>query len=99
MTTRRTWGVEGDERHHLIDPSTGASAETDVQLVTALAPEGWLAEVATKAHLTGPLTAAVASVPALVLDRDGRFFAHAGIEQFLADTQPKPTLTPEETWE
>jgi thiamine biosynthesis lipoprotein len=46
-TTRRRW--EGG--HHLIDPRTGAPAESDLLQVTAVAPTALLAEVRAKAAL------------------------------------------------
>lgn len=46
-TTRRAWAGG----HHLIDPRTGAPADTGLVQVTALAPTGLLAEVRAKAAL------------------------------------------------
>jgi thiamine biosynthesis lipoprotein len=46
---RRSWGPADARRHHLIDPITGRSANTGVQAVTAVAPEGWRAEAVAKA--------------------------------------------------
>jgi thiamine biosynthesis lipoprotein len=54
-TTRRAWAGG----HHLIDPRTGAPADTGVVQVTALAPTALLAEVRAKAALlSGPAGAA-----------------------------------------
>lgn len=54
-TTRRAWAGG----HHLIDPRTGAPADTGVVQVTALAPTGLVAEVRAKAALlSGPAGAA-----------------------------------------
>jgi len=50
-TLRRRWTVGGEERHHLIDPRTGRSAETDLNLVTVIAGTAWAAEVLAKAVL------------------------------------------------
>ena len=53
--TRRTWGPDGDRRHHLIDPATGAPARTGLAGVTVLAPDAWWAEaLATALFLAGP---------------------------------------------
>jgi len=53
--TRRTWGPANDRRHHLIDPATGRPTVTRVVSATAVASEGWQAEVLAKAaFLAGP---------------------------------------------
>lgn len=46
---RRRWRRDGRELHHLIDPRTGAPAETDLLRVTVVAPDAVEAEVAAKA--------------------------------------------------
>jgi thiamine biosynthesis lipoprotein len=50
---RRHWEVNGETRHHLIDPATGRSLALPVASVTVLAPTATAAEVATKAVLVG----------------------------------------------
>jgi thiamine biosynthesis lipoprotein len=50
-TLRRRWTVDGQERHHLIDPRTGEPAQTDLNLVTVIAGSAWAAEVLAKAVL------------------------------------------------
>ncbi len=53
--TRRSWDIEGERRHHLIDPRTGQPAATGVVQVTALAPTALEAEILAKtALLAGP---------------------------------------------
>ncbi|RMG88231.1 MAG: FAD:protein FMN transferase [Chloroflexi bacterium] len=48
----RRWQAEdGSLRHHIINPKTGACAETDVLAVTIAHPEATLAEAYTKAVL------------------------------------------------
>ena len=46
---RRWFGPDRTERHHLIDPARGTSAATPVLAATAVAAEGWQAEVLAKA--------------------------------------------------
>lgn len=47
---RRRWAREdGTEVHHLVDPLTGTSASSPVLAATAVASEGWRAEVLAKA--------------------------------------------------
>jgi thiamine biosynthesis lipoprotein len=50
-TLKRRWLTEAGERHHIIDPRSGQPAETDVNFVTVVAPEAWMAEVLCKAVL------------------------------------------------
>ena len=54
----RRWRHDGDERHHVIDPSSGAPSGTDLSAVTVIARSGWLAE----AHATGAILAGSAHV-------------------------------------
>lgn len=44
----RRWKVNGDWRHHLIDPRTGLPAKTDIFSVTVVGPTALEAEVAAK---------------------------------------------------
>ena len=48
---RRRWRRGGVDVHHLLDPSTGSSADTDLDAVTAVAPTLWWAEVVAKVAL------------------------------------------------
>jgi thiamine biosynthesis lipoprotein len=48
---RRRWQRGGVERHHLIDPRTGTSAETDLAAVTVVAPTAACADVLAKVAL------------------------------------------------
>ncbi len=74
--TRRAWGAPGAERHHLIDPATGASAWTGLAGVTVTAADAWWAEaLATALFLAGPDEAPVLAqrhgVGALLVSDDG----------------------------
>ena len=74
---RRRWQRNGRELHHLIDPRTGAPAETDLLRVTAVAPDAVEAEVAAKSlFLAGAERAAreadAAGVAAVLVTGDGR---------------------------
>ncbi len=48
---RRRWRRGDVDVHHLVDPSTGSSADTDLDAVTAVAPSLWWAEVVAKVAL------------------------------------------------
>lgn len=50
---RRRWKRGGSQMHHLIDPSTGLPAATDLDSVTVAASSLWLAEVIAKVALVG----------------------------------------------
>jgi FAD:protein FMN transferase len=47
----RKWQQDGKWQHHIIDPRTGAPAETDVLAVTVIAPTTLAAEIAAKVAL------------------------------------------------
>jgi thiamine biosynthesis lipoprotein len=51
--TRRRWLQDGQERHHIIDPRTGAPAEVEWLSVTVGAPKATTAEAFAKAILIG----------------------------------------------
>lgn len=53
-TARRSWMVDGEQRHHLIDPSTGRSASGRYVQATAVAASAAWAEVAAKSALLAP---------------------------------------------
>jgi thiamine biosynthesis lipoprotein len=57
---RRRWRMDGEERHHLIDPSTGRPAETDLVRVTAFGERATDAEVRAKRLVLAGAEAAVA---------------------------------------
>jgi len=72
-TARRRWAVGGEERHHLVDPRTGAPARTGRTQVTVLAAAAWQAEVLCKAVLLAADWHSVlpAGAAALVVADDG----------------------------
>lgn len=77
--TYRTWERAGVQVHHLIDPSTGAPAWTDLASVTVVARTAWLAEVLAKAaFVAGPVAGAalIAEATATGLFVDDGGFAH-----------------------
>jgi len=46
---RRRWSAGDGERHHLLDPRTGASIDNGLDAVTVIAADAWVAEILTKA--------------------------------------------------
>lgn len=83
--TRRRWQTAAGERHHLIDPRTGAPALTDLLSVTVVAPAAAEAEVAAKGVLllgSELGRAALALAPeyaGLLVCRDGRLLSVGGL--------------------
>ncbi len=70
---RRAWKRAGRELHHLIDPRTGAPAESDILRVTVVASDAVEAEVAAKdLFLSGSEEASRSELSAVVVTADGR---------------------------
>jgi thiamine biosynthesis lipoprotein len=74
---RRRWRRNGEVRHHLIDPATGAPSESDLLRVTVVAHTAVDAEVmATSLFLTGEQRAVAEAealgVPAILVTAHGR---------------------------
>ena len=81
---RRAWRRGGRAMHHLIDPSTGAPAASDVIRITVVAGDAVDAEVvATSLFLAGMDGAAAeadaAGVPAVIVGEDGRTLLAGGL--------------------
>ncbi len=77
---RRRWRRGGRERHHLIDPVTGAPAESDLLRVTAVGADAIDAEVLAKSlFLGGRAAAESAGVPAVLVTVDGETVLAGGI--------------------
>jgi thiamine biosynthesis lipoprotein len=70
---RRRWRRNGRELHHIIDPSTGEPAESDLLRVTAVADDAIEAEIAAKIlFLSGSSVASATDLPAVLVTEDGR---------------------------
>jgi thiamine biosynthesis lipoprotein len=81
---RRRWRRDGRELHHLIDPSTGEPADTDVMRVTVIASDAVDAEVAAKSLFLAGSERAIAEadaagMPAVVVTEDGRTLLAGGL--------------------
>jgi thiamine biosynthesis lipoprotein len=81
---RRRWSRDGEERHHLIDPSTGRSSESDVVRVTAIAPCAVEAEIRAKQLFLAGELAAMAEAdelayPSVLVTSDGRAIFAGGL--------------------
>jgi thiamine biosynthesis lipoprotein len=94
-TLRRRWVVDGRQRHHVIDPATGEPSDSDVELATVIAGQGWTAETFAKAVLLRGSQRAFdiiddSQLQALIVDRTGRVAATSGFQAFAGAT-PLPT--------
>jgi len=86
-TLRRRWTVAGDVRHHLIDPRTGLPSTSDVELITVVAGQAWLAEALATASLIRGSERMFDLVDnqthALAVTDDGHLHTTAGLRPFL----------------
>jgi FAD:protein FMN transferase len=101
-TLRRRWQVDGEGRHHLIDPRTGQPSETAHTFACAVADSGWRAETMAKTLL---LTAAPdpfallnepgsrPGVEGLVVDNTGAVTSSPGFTRFTGGVAPGPFLS------
>lgn len=74
---RRRWSRAGREQHHIIDPTTGAPAQTDLLRVSVVAPDAVQAEVWAKALFLAGEDEAVREaegrdLPSVLVTADGR---------------------------
>jgi thiamine biosynthesis lipoprotein len=84
---RRTWTRGQRTLHHLIDPRTGAPAESGVASVTVVAGEAWRAEVLAKAAFVagvveGRALIESAGATGLLVADDGAVVELAGLDRF-----------------
>ena len=84
--------------HHVIDPATGAPAQTGLAAATAVAAEGWQAEILAKAAflagpvegrrlLAGPRGAPWSGTTGLLVDDDGAIVRAAGLDRYEVDAR------------
>jgi thiamine biosynthesis lipoprotein len=82
---RRRWRRNGRERHHLIDPKTGAPADSDLLRVTVVAADAVEAEVWAKAFFlagekAGAAEADARGLPSVFVTAQGRTRLAGGLE-------------------
>ncbi len=86
-TLLRSWTVDGERRHHLIDPTTGLPSDTDLTQVSVIAAEAWQAEVLAKAVLLRGTARAFdliePGVDVLAIDRAGNLHTTPGLSAYL----------------
>lgn len=86
--SHRRWQSEDGNSVHLIDPRTGKPSDTDIESVTVIAGEAWIAEaVATAAALVGSEAAPEfidrLGLAGIVIANDGRLRLSTRIIEFL----------------
>jgi FAD:protein FMN transferase len=96
-TLRRSWSVDGERRHHLIDPRSGQPSDTDVDLACVVAAEAWVAEALTKSVLLKGAQRAFdvidgTAAEAIAVDTAGRISATPGLVAYLGDRGLPPDL-------
>ena len=84
---RRTWTRGERTLHHLIDPRTGAPADSGLASVTVVAGEAWRAEVLAKAAFVAGVTDGAALIEAagstgMLVTDDGDVVELAGLGRF-----------------
>ncbi len=93
-TLKRAWSIDGDTFHHLIDPATGRSSDTDLTLASVVTGQAWMAEVLAKAVLLRGRRRAFdvldANADALVVDGGGEVFTTLGLLAFTGH-EPLPS--------
>lgn len=87
-TLVRTWNVDGEVRHHLIDPRTGRPSTGRVKFVTVVAAEAWGAEFLAKSmllqHAPDPFAClACNGAEALMVDDAGAINTSFGLRAFI----------------
>jgi thiamine biosynthesis lipoprotein len=86
---RRRWmAPAGEERHHLVDPTTGTCADSCIQTSTVVAAEGWQAEVLTKAAMLGELRHIEVLGAAAIVRTDRGDVTTSGWDRFAAPLTP-----------
>jgi thiamine biosynthesis lipoprotein len=88
-TMRRRWEQGGQVRHHLIDPRTGAPAESDWLSVTVIAGHAAIAEVVAKVLLIAgsreaeKFAARRRDIAFIAVDAAGRLWGSSNAKEFL----------------
>jgi thiamine biosynthesis lipoprotein ApbE len=88
----RTWGEQGDRRHHILDPSTGDSTRSNVEFVSVIAGQAWVAEAHAKSIMVGGIRTLDAleeqDLAALAVDTLGRVHTTPNFSLFTGGLEP-----------
>jgi thiamine biosynthesis lipoprotein len=96
-TLRRRWHVEGQVRHHIIDPTTGRPGTSDITFATVIAGSAWAAEaLATAIVLRGKPShfdvLAATGAEAVAVDEHGCIDASFGFAHYLGHVDLAATV-------
>ncbi len=96
-TLRRRWHVEGQVRHHIIDPTTGRPGTSDITFATVVAGSAWAAEaLATAIVLRGKPShfdvLAATGAEAVAVDEHGCIDASFGFAHYLGHVDLAATV-------
>ncbi len=85
---RRHWTKNSEEKHHIIDPSSQKSAETDLLSVTVVAESVTRADVFAKTLLIagstrGSVLAETLGIPAIFIQKDGHVIRNQSMEPYV----------------
>lgn len=90
---RRIWTMNGEHRHHLIDPMTGQPSATDLVQASVVCGQAWVAEGLAKAILLHgsdhPFDLLPDGIEAVAIHRNGQVIASDGMHRF-ADAHTIP---------
>jgi thiamine biosynthesis lipoprotein len=96
---KRTWSQGEKVRHHLIDPRTGESADTDWLSVTVISPDIITAEVYAKAILIGgagelaDLLNVRPELTFIAVDPDGNLLGTPNHKEYIYESTIEPVLS------
>lgn len=87
-SNRRHWTRDGEQKHHLIDPTTEKSAQSEFLSVTVIAPETVTADVFAKTLYIagkerGTALAEQLHLPAIFIEHDGSVFINNAAEPYV----------------
>jgi thiamine biosynthesis lipoprotein len=99
-TLRRRWLVDGEARHHLIDPTTGQPSTSDLTFVTVVAGYAWAAEVLAKAVLLRGKPhhfelLATMGAEAIAIDDFGHVDTTPGMAAYLTEPELQRAIDPD----
>ena len=95
---KRTWSQGEKVRHHLIDPRTGESADTDWLSVTVISPDVVIAEVYAKAILIGGAGAQAdllqvrPELTFIAVDPDGNLLGTPNYKEYIYESTIEPVI-------
>jgi FAD:protein FMN transferase len=96
-TLCRRWHVEGQLRHHIIDPTTGRPGTSDITFAAVVAGSTWAAEALAKAIVLRGTPShfdvlAATGAEAVAVDEHGRIDASFGFSHYLGHADLAATL-------